>query len=153
MIYWALLLLILGMVFISIELFVPGFGFFGITGLIMFALSCIITIFYINYGIFIVVSEIIFFVLIGCIIFHFIKKRNLNGTIILNESLKEDKKEDYHTFIGREGISKTPLKPFGKADFYGNTIDVCAESFVESGKKVVAVRFYEGKLYVKSLSE
>jgi membrane-bound serine protease (ClpP class) len=148
MLYWALALLIFGMIFAIVEIFVPGFGFFGITGIVLFILSWVVTIFYIPYGVYIVLIEAIILITSGFMLYNFISRKNIRGTIILDEPLGEDKKEDYSILVGKEGIAKTSLKPFGKADFNGVTVDVCGESFIEKGKRIKAVKCNDGKLYV-----
>ena len=148
MIYWALAILVLGMILTVVEILMPGFGFFGISAIIAFLVSWGITILFVPYGIFVVFVEAV--IIIGAIfaLIEYLKRRNLKGTIILDEHLNEDVKEDYRNLVGCEGTAKTSLKPFGKAEFNNVTVDVCGDSFIEKDCKVKAVRYSDSKLYV-----
>lgn len=155
MVYLAITLLLIGIACLFIEVFVPGFGVFGISGIISIIVSSIITVIFIPFGIIIVVSEIIIIALLMIAILNYIKRHQLHGKIILDESLNYEKNEmgDLDYFVGKEGITKTPLKPFGNVDFNGVTIEAYSDGeYIQSHEKVKVINVHENKIYVKKLN-
>ncbi len=154
MTYLAILCLIIGITFICIELFVPGFGFFGIAGGILTAISVILTIVYIPFGFFVVLAETAIIVSIGFFAIKYIRNHQLYGKLILDETLEYEKKEycNLENLIGKEGKAKTALKPFGSVDFNGVSIDVYADGeFINTDEMVKVTKLYNNKLYVKKV--
>jgi membrane-bound ClpP family serine protease len=154
MIYVTLALLIIGAVFLVAEAFIPGFGFFGISGIVLIIVSSIMTIVGIKYGVFMVVGEVAALSLFMFILLQYVKKSQLYGKIILDETLNYEEKEiggtDY--FFGKEGITKTPLKPFGTVDFNGVSIEVYSDgSYIQEKKKVKVIDVTKNKIIVRQL--
>lgn len=152
--YLTIIFLVIGAIFLLTEFFIPGFGFFGIAGILLVAASAVMTIFYIPYGTFIVVAEIAIFALLGYLIFEYFKQHGKDSRIILNETLKDDESnvETLRAYIGKEAITRTPLKPFGNIDIDGNYVEACSDGeFIGANEKVLIIREYENKLYVRKI--
>lgn len=155
MMYLALILLLIGIICLFTEVFIPGFGVFGITGIILTIISAVITVIFIPFGIIIVVSEIILLSLLMLIVLNYIKKHQLYGKIILDETLNYEKKEmgDLEYFLGKEGITKTPLKPFGNVDFNGVIIEAYSDGeYIQPHEKIKVINVHDNKIYVKRLN-
>jgi membrane-bound serine protease (ClpP class) len=153
--YIALALLLCGAIFLLIEFFIPGFGFFGISGIIFVVISAFVTILCVPFGTFIVLAEAAILMLLGYLAIEYFKTHGKDSRIILNETLNEDKKntEALRSYIGKEGVARTPLKPFGNIDIDGNYIEACSDGeFIGANEKVLVVREYENKLYVRKIS-
>lgn len=153
--YIALVLLICGALLLLVEFFIPGFGFFGISGIICIVASAVITIMFVPFGPFIVLAEATILALLGYLAFEYFKRHGKDSRIILNETLNEDKNnaETLRTYIGSEGITRTPLKPFGNIDIDGSYIEACSDGeFIGANEKVLVVREYENKLYVRKIN-
>lgn len=152
MVALSLLLLLLGAVLLIVEMFIPGFGVFGITGIILFIISSVISILYIPFGIFILLGELLLLTAILVVMLKFLKKRQFFGKIILDETLNEDTNEigDPDLFIGKEGITKTPLKPFGFADFNGTVMEVTSDGqYISENIPVKIIEASKNKLVVR----
>ena len=152
--YIALALLICGALCLLAEFFVPGFGFFGITGIIFIIISGVLTIMFIPFGTFIVVAEAAILALLGYLAVEYFKKHGFDSRIILSETLKEDEnnEETLRSYIGKEGITLTPLKPFGNINIDGTYVEACSDNeFIMANEKVLVVRVYENKLYVRKI--
>lgn len=152
--YSSIALLILGVTFLTVEALIPGFGFFGISGLISILISLIITITSIKFGVFIVLFEIIFIMFFVYLLFKYLKRSQFLGRIILDETLDFEEKEiggtDY--FLGKEGITKTILKPFGSAEFNGVTVEVCSDgNFIKEKTRIKVIEVTCNKIIVKEL--
>ena len=146
------LLLIVGLAFLVIELLIPGFGIFGIVGIILMILSWGITIFSFKLGILIVLLEI-FAITLGLYIFiKKLKRMQVYGKFILSDVLENDKKDigNMENFIGREGVCKTDLRPFGSAEFNGIVLDVLSDDgYIKKNSIIKVIKFEENKLYVR----
>lgn len=157
MIYIALILLILGLGLLIAELFIPGFGIFGISGIISILAAIFVTAFFIENGIYYVIGEIALSGIIIYELFKFFKSKNFKTNIILKENLKEDKNdfEDMAKYIGTEGKCKTPLRPFGSIELEDETVlEAFSDGeFIEKGDLVKIIRFFDNKLYVKKESK
>lgn len=149
-----MVLLICGALLLLAEFFVPGFGFFGISGIVFVVISAVITIAYVPFGTFIVLAEIAILLLLGYLAFEYFRRHGKESRIILNETLNEDKNnvETLRSYIGNEGITRTPLKPFGNVDIDGSYVEACSDGeFIGANEKVLVVREYENKLYVRKI--
>ncbi|MBQ8941083.1 MAG: hypothetical protein IJ062_04545 [Firmicutes bacterium] len=152
MAYAALGLLILGIVFLLTEIFIPGFGVFGIMGLFSVAIAAVITVTTMENGIMIVVSGLVILAAIGYIAIEAAKKFGVYGKLVLKDTLDTDGEEQnvLNGLVGSDGVVKTPLKPHGKVDFGGTVTEAyCDGDFIPAGEKVVAYKVYANNLYVK----
>ena len=53
-------------------------------------------------------------------------------------------------FIGREGICKTDLRPFGSAEFNGIVLDVLSDDgYIKRNSLIKIIKFEDNKLYVR----
>ena len=150
--YMALALLLLGITFLLIEIFVPGFGVFGISGLLAVFFSAAITIVYIENGVVIVITGVIILVAAGYFAVELAKRYGWYGKLILKDTLNEDEnnKGELEHLIDRKGVVKTPLRPNGKVDFDGVLTEAYSDGdFLSIGQSVTAYKVYENKLYVK----
>ncbi len=151
MINVSLLLLVLGLAFFIAEALVVGFGVFGVIGAVLSLVSCVLTILYVPHGMYIVVCEMILVFIVLYILFQYISKHQLYGKIILTETLGMEKKDigELEFFIGKEGLTLTPLRPMGTADFNGIKIDVFSDSgFIRANKKIKVSKVSDNKVYV-----
>lgn len=150
----ALVLLICGALLLLAEFFIPGFGVFGVTGILLVVVSAVITILYIRFGLFIVIAETAVLVLLAYLGIEYLGKHNDKNRVILNETLNEDvnNAEALRSYIGMEAVARTPLKPFGNIDINGVYLEACSDGeFISAGERVLVVREYESKLYVRKI--
>jgi membrane-bound ClpP family serine protease len=100
----------------------------------------------------IVLGKIAFLVPTGFAVVHYLKRKQLTGKLILNETLAEDKADvvGLEYFVGKEGVTKTALRPFGTADFNGSSIEVCADTskYIAVNKRVRVIDVKERKVFV-----
>lgn len=153
MIRIAVILLILGLFFFCIEGFIPGFGFFGITGFILVLSSAVYSALCLPYGYYIASGELLLIVGGGAFVLNYIKRNKDSIPVILSETLNEDTDiTDYNRYVGMKAKTKTPLKPFGYIEIDGEYIEAYAENtFISGGKEVVCKYVNDGKLYVRQV--
>lgn len=148
---------IAGLALVVVEMFVPGWGFPGISGCILLLLGVIFTA---NSIIEAFVLIIIILAILGVclsLIIHSAKKGKLPKNVILSTSMDKENsyisEEDMEYFLGKEGVVITTLRPVGSVDFDGVKLDVSAEGqFIEKGTNVKVVKV-EGKRIVVRKSE
>lgn len=151
-----IVLIVLSIICISIEFCIPGFGVFGILGLILFAISSIILILKVPYGINlfgIVIFILGFFI---AFILQLAKKFRLKNKLILTDTLNQDKKDiiglDY--FEGKVGTTKTDLKPFGVVQFGNIEIEAVSDGvYIKQNTQIKVYKVDNNKLVVKKLSD
>jgi len=151
-----LLLFILAVVFIYIELFLPG-GVFGVLGLVSFIASNVLA--FQQYGaagFYISVAEVVaatIFILIGLKRFP---RSRAGKMLILGRSL--DKKlgysgtDDMEKYVGMEGETLTHLRPAGMARIESDRVDVVTEgTFIGKGKSVKVVAVEGNRVVVREI--
>lgn len=150
--YIALVLLFIGAISLFVELFIPGFGFFGVFGVILLIISGTITVLCVPLGPIILCTEIVMIGVIGYLIAEYVKRHGVKGGIIMTDTLEEDKNNEafLSTLVGKEGLAKTPLKPCGNIEIDGEKIEAYSDGdYILPGDNVIAVRVCDNKLYVK----
>ena len=153
----AAICLILGLGFVTVEMFTPGFGVPGITGLVLLFAGILVASDSVLEGL--VLTIVI--VLLLCLLFTIAVKSASNGALaksplILKEAAtKQDgftSGEDLAYFMGKEGDVVTMLRPVGTADFDGVKLEVLSDGgIIEAGSRVRVVRVEGRKLVVKKV--
>jgi len=150
MVELTILLFVVAMAAFVAELMMPGSEIFGITGLVSLAVSAILAVLFVPFGWFIVIGQAVIFGLFLRFFIRQIRQRQLQGKIILHDTLTEDKPHDLAAFIGKSGVTATSLRPYGEAEFDGVRIEVSSgSSLIEKGIKVRGIAVRESKLIVE----
>lgn len=155
---WTIVIFVLGLIFCAIEMFVPGFGFFGGCGIALLVVGIILRMVSGGdvYMLLYMVLIAMLLVFLMCFVFgRMITKGRLGKTSVFNvgTSVPEDKTEgtrDFSTLLGCEGVATTSLKPIGKAAIDGEVFDVVArDGFVEEGACVTVIETEGQRVVVK----
>lgn len=154
-----IVLLILGLLLIIGEVFVPDFGLIGILGILSVAGGLYLTtgdfgLMVRDLSIALLTSAAIIFILIR----SGYSLSNLNK-LVLNTASKEpaeieDREEKPEIVVGMTGEALTPLRPSGKVEFDGVTqpLDVLSgQGHIESGTKVVIQEIHGTKVIVRRI--
>ena len=145
-------LLIIGTVLICMEMFIPGFGICGISGILLVVISAVITVYSVPFGAFFVLAQISAIAIILYAVFQYAKRKQLYSKIILDETLAEDVHPigDLEFFLGKEGVTRTPLRPFGEAIFNGIPLEVVTNGSYIAGNMRVKVTSIDGQRVIVS---
>lgn len=138
-----ILLALIGVLLIILELILPGFGLFGISGSIALILS--ITLTSVKYG-FAALAILLFVSLLFAILFfHFITSKK--EKFILHDALKtKDFDETTLQYLeGKQGITLTTLQPYGVIEVEGKEIDVTSNEGYIDKNQIVQVIQVKGK--------
>lgn len=152
-----IILLILGLILLIAEVFVPDFGLIGILGILSVAYGLYLTtgdfsLMIRDLTVAMVTSAIIIFILVknGYSLSHL-------NRLVLHTASKEPeeievREEKPLIFIGMVGEAITPLRPSGKVEFeeIANAYDVLSgEGHINSGTKVVIKEIHGTKIVVR----
>ena len=154
MTWFVLVLFIIGVACMIVELLQPGFGIFGISGIVLLVLAVILRAIFHQEGDVVLVQVFQFILLdvllLGVLLLFlllaqkkgWLKKTPLfhTGTAVNEE--RSDGTKDYAFLLGKEGVAATILRPSGKAEIDGTLYDVESDGFlIDRGEsiKVVAV--------------
>ncbi len=145
----AIVLFIVGLIFCAIEMFLPGFGFFGISGVVLIVAGIVVRLIYDGDAmmfLYMVVIALVLFFLMFFVISRAINKGKLGKTSIFNvgTAVPEDKTEgtkDFSKYINQVGTTETMLHPVGKARFGNDVVDVVArDGCIEANVTVECVQ-------------
>jgi len=154
--WFELILFMGGILLILIELYVPGFGFFGISGI-----SCILASIFLTLGgnmaaVTMLCISLAVAIVVFILILKFLPSSRLWAKMVLKES--EDSgagfssSDDYSSYLGREGVVVSQLRPAGIMEIEGIQIDVVSEGkYIELGAKVKVVSVNGNRIVVRSV--
>lgn len=125
--------LIIGILLIGIEFYMPGFGFPGIAGIIFTAAGIFLTGRSIQERVLVGVVAIVIIAVMLVISIVLFSSKKVRSPIKLDEDLQgknlfiEEKDMEY--LIGKKGIAITDLRPAGKGEFDGVKLDVLSANY------------------------
>lgn len=152
--WFELILFISGVLLILIELFVPGFGFWGISGISCILVSLFLTLGSDTAALSLLVISLVVAILIFVLIIKFLPSSQLWSKMILKDSETKldgfSSSNDYSSYVGKEGIVLTLLRPAGLVDIDGVQLDVISEGqYVEPGTRIKVVSVSGSRILVK----
>ena len=139
-----LLCLVFGLGLLVVEVFMPGFGLPGISGIVLEIAAIVIT--YIRHGgltalcmsLFVIASIAVAITLA----LRSVNKGKLSqSAIVLNETANAEDgyvtNPNMEAYLGREGVTTTVLRPSGMAEFDGVKVNVVADGeYIPKGETV-----------------
>ncbi len=166
-----LLLFMLGTVLLILEVFViPGFGIAGISGIGLIAVSLVLSLqtFVIptfewewdafHRNILIVVGNIFGALIAFGVLAHFVPKFGAFSRLVLAEA--QDATAGYTVqessleaeYLGKQGVTITPLRPSGKADFADDTLVVESDGeYIEAGTPIEIASVNGNRIIVRRI--
>ncbi len=149
------LCLITGVGLLVVEVFVPGFGLPGISGIVLLVVGIGLT--WNAYGpVAGLAVTLIALALAGISISISVKSaatgRLSRSALILNEVTHSVDHEEAEALTGKEGVTDTVLNPVGIAEFDGVRLNVVSEgSYLEKGAKVRVQQVEGSKIIVRKV--
>ncbi len=142
---------VIGIALIIVEMFMPGFGIPGISGIILLIGATALT--WIEYGYMAGLGVgVILLAIVGLAMYLSIKsattgRLSRSPLVLRGSQSREDgfvATEEYEKYLHKEGTTLTVLRPAGMADIEGDRVNVVSVgNFVEQGVRV-RVREVEG---------
>lgn len=147
-----LIMMVVGFALLVLEIFLPGFGVAGVSGIVLMLAGII---FAADSVVQALIMGLIVAVLLGVAFTVAMragaKGKMLNKKLVLDAVATKPVKEnplDY--YIGREGRTVTPLNPVGSCEIEGARVSVLSdEGFIEADQKIVVQRVEGKQVYVK----
>lgn len=152
----SIILVVIGIVLIILEFFVPG-GILGLLGTLSIIASLLLAANNIGHMVFSILIALLVTIIAVVILFRrFGYEKGIFRRIILFDSTSSEKgyvsNETRSDLVGLEGITVTPLRPAGTAVFNDDRIDVVTEgSFISSNKKVKIIKAEGPRIIVREI--
>ena len=152
----AAVFIISGIVLIIVEMFHPGLSVPGVLGSVLLIAGIILTA---KTVMDVVILLIVVLAILGIalsLVVHSATKGHLSRAMVLYDTLDKETNnpamEDLDFFIGKEGITLTPLRPSGCADFEGVRLDVISEGdFINSKTRIIIIKLEGRKIVVSEV--
>ena len=151
----SIVLFVVGMLFLLIELFVPGFGIFGGLGLLSLILCIVFQAQSLLEALILVLIFGAIVVILALIAGRSLRKGRLYRSSLVLKSNEERSEgyvsnEDYSRFAGKTGISLSPLRPAGMAEIGGERVDVVTDGeFIPNGIKIEVFKVSGRRIIVR----
>jgi len=154
--WFELILFMSGILLLIIELYVPGFGFFGISGISGILVSIFLTLGGNMVAITILSISLVIAIVAFLLILKFLPSSRLWTKMVLKEAENAEagfsSSYDYSSYLGREGVVVSLLRPAGRMNIDGVHIDVVSEGqYIEPGTKVKVVSVNGSRIVVRSV--
>jgi len=153
------LLYVLGLLLLVVEGLIPGFGFFGITGVVCVVISIVMITSNLYDALLLIISTIAIFVIIIAGLYKLgYGSKYLKFLILDKEQKKEEgytsSNKDYSSYLGKVGVADTPLRPSGVVIIEGNRVNAQSEgNFIPKDSKVIVTHVDGMKIIVKNYEE
>ena len=147
--------LLLGSVLIIAEVFLPGFGLPGISGVVLIGAGVVMTA--VHYGLLtgvcvLLVVIAVLAVLVSWVLRSVTNKEGLHARFFLSDKEELHDQKDMQVLVGKRGIATSVLRPAGICVFDGVRLNVVTEGgFIEKGSPVEVVRTDGAKIVVRVL--
>ena len=159
---WTIALFALGIIFCLIEMCIPGFGFFGISGIMLIVVGIIVRM--VNGGdlymlLYMMMIALVLFVLAFWVFSRAITKGRLSKTALFHVDSAvpigdTEGTKNYKHLLGKCGVAQTPLRPVGRAQFGDEILDVIArDGMIAANSKVAVVEAEGSRVLVIELKE
>lgn len=150
-------LFILGLILLVVEMFIPGFGIAGGSGLVMLIVGIILTARTPFEAMVMVVILLLLVALVLTILLRSVKRGKLSKKLVLWSAARHENgfstSADTTALVGKAGVALTILRPAGAGEFDGQRLDVVSEgAFIDRGTKIRIVRT-EGRRIVVEPAE
>ena len=156
-----LICVVAGLALLIVEAFMPGFGVPGVSGIILLLISAALL--WVKAGPLAALGLVVVIVALIAILLSIALKSASSGRlskspIILSDSERSEagyiSNTDMSVFVGREGTTRTVLRPSGIADFDGVRLNVVSDgSFIKQGARVRIERVEGSRIVVHDLPE
>jgi len=156
--HWlSLLLFFVGIGLLIAEMFDPGFGIFGIGGILSLIACVFVTAQTVVEGILLTVTFFVIILILLGIFLMLVSKGKLPSRFILKDAESKDDgysgTDDLNYLSGKTGIVTTMCRPVGTVEFDGKKLDVVTQGeFIEKGQAVEVIEIEGNRVVVKTSS-
>ena len=150
------LCLLLGAGLVILEVFLPGFGLPGISGLVLISAGVILAA--VHHGMLTAVVTLLIVIALLALVVSWVMRTASKGAyhseLFLSEKDTLDSKEDMQVLVGRKGRTSSVLRPAGIGDFDGVRLNVVTEGgFLEKDMPIEIVGVDGARIVVRMVQE
>ena len=149
---------LLGMILIIVEVFLPGFGLPGIAGVLLIGTGTVLA--GMHFGSLTAVGVLLVLVAVLAVLISWALRtaahsRGKRSELFLQEKDELHQKDaDMQVLVGKCGRTSSVLRPAGIGDFDGVRLNVVTEGdFIESGKPIEIARVEGARIVVRARQE
>ncbi len=144
----------LGLIFTIIEIYMPGFGVWGLAGITCFIIGIIVTADTLLEALILMMILLAIVGIIFSVLLHSISKGKLPKNMVLSTAMRSEDgyigTSDMKYFLNKQGVTLTILRPAGTVDFDGVKLDVVSEGeFIPKGTKVQVIKVEGRRIVVR----
>ena len=148
----SIMFLLLGLALLIVEMFLPGFGVAGISGLVCASVGIVLGAQNLLEAVVLICVLLFVLGILLTIVLRSAAHGRLSKTLVLGDQLTAGEgfasNDDLAYFINREGVTLTPCHPAGTADFDGVKLDVVSESVFIPQQQPIRVIAVQGRRIV-----
>ncbi|MGI6297902.1 MAG: NfeD family protein [Saccharofermentanales bacterium] len=153
-----IVLLVAGVILLVVEMFTPGFGLAGGTGVVLLVIGIILTAGSPLEAIALVLILIVLVSIMILLLLRSARKGRLARNMILHLKSSKDKgyrsSEDKSALVGQTGTASSDLRPSGVVDLDGERLDVVTQgSFIRRGTKVRIIEVTGNRVVVATADD
>ena len=147
-----IVVLIIGIVLIGVEFFLPGFGVPGVSGIICTVTGIFLTGRDMSERIMVGVIAIVIIAIVLVVSIIVFNSKKIKSPIKLETDLQgknlfiEEKDMEY--LLGKKGVAITDLRPSGKGEFDGVKLDVITTGYIKKGTDLTITAIKNNKIFV-----
>lgn len=146
----AIALIIVGILLLVAEIFIPSFGITGALGIVLIIIGVIITAETFVAGV--IIFAVVIIIAIGLMIMAYKLVSTKGSPFVLTENLHEDLQGNLDYFVGKKGVAMTPLRPSGTGDFDGVRLDILTKGeFIEKGATIIVDDVAGKRIFVRKV--
>lgn len=165
---WEIALFVVGVGLLLAEIFViPGFGIAGVAGLIAVVFSLGVSLIgnigfdfpsgaAVSSAVMTLAVTFVLFIILLFSLGRYLPRSERFNQLVLQPALSSDmgytSADSHFEFLGKNGLSTTPLRPSGSAEISGKRVDVVTDGeFIESGTPVEVVDVQGARVQVRAV--
>lgn len=148
------LCMLLGAGLIIVEVFLPGFGLPGISGIVLVGIGVVLT--GMHFGSLTAVGVLLVLIAVLAVLISWVLRSAARGDMGKSELFLNDKEElhpqkDMEVLVGKVGTTTSALRPAGIGDFDGVRLNVVTEGgFIESGTPIEIISVKGTRIVVRA---
>ena len=147
-----LLCLLLGAALMIVEVFLPGFGLPGVSGIVLIGAGTAII--WLKAGALTALATLLVVIAVLAVLISYMMRRATEGgahaRIFLREKEELRSGEDMQVLLGKQGRTTSVLRPAGIGDFDGVRLNVVTEgSFIERDRPIEIVNVDGARIVVR----
>ena len=147
-----LLCLMLGAALMIVEVFLPGFGLPGVSGIVLIGAGTVII--WLKAGALTALATLLVVIAVLAVLISYMMRRATEGgahaRIFLREKEELRSGEDMQVLLGKQGRTTSVLRPAGIGDFDGVSLNVVTEgSFIERDRPIEIVNVDGARIVVR----